>query len=97
MTPDMPTPRGFTYEPMLDGRRLARQARIVYAYIADGHWRTLYQIAGNTGFPEASISARLRDFRRIEGHTVERRRVPDHPGLWQYRLQTPCFQMTIQL
>ena len=93
----MPTPRGITYEPMLDGRRLARQAAIVYAFIADGNWRTLYQISENTGFPEASISARLRDFRRIEGHRVQRRRVPDHPGLWQYRMQTPCFQMTIQL
>ena len=97
MTPTMPTPRGQTYEPMLDGRRLARQAGIVYAYMVGAGWKTLSKIAKDTGFPEASISARLRDFRRIEGHQVQRRRVPDHPGLWQYRMQTPCFQMTIQL
>jgi hypothetical protein len=39
-----------------------------------------------TGFPEASISARLRDFRKEQfgKHVVERRRRSQ--GQWEYRL-----------
>lgn len=95
----MPTPRGITYEPMLDGRRLARQAGIVYAYMVSAGWKTLQQIAKDTGFPEASVSARLRDFRRIEGHKVLRERWHNDitSGVWVYAMQTPCFQQTILL
>jgi hypothetical protein len=51
-----------------------------------GGWWTLPQLAAATGYPEASISARIRDLRKPKfgGHTVERRHVSK--GLWEYRL-----------
>jgi hypothetical protein len=52
-----------------------------------GGFVTLAEIARELGFPEASVSARLRDLRkpRFGGHLVERRRVSG--GLFEYRLQ----------
>jgi hypothetical protein len=42
----------------------------------DPAWISLQSLATSTGDPEASVSARLRDFRkpRFGGHTVDRRR-----------------------
>ena len=56
--------------------------------MADGAWRTLAHIASVTGDPPASISARLRDFRkpRNGSHTVAARRVVGAPGVFVYRL-----------
>ncbi len=44
------------------------------------------QIEAATGYPQASISARLRDLRkpRNGGYTVERSHV--HRGVWAYRV-----------
>jgi len=55
----------------------------------DGEWRTLGEISEATGHPEASVSARLRDFRkpRFGGHTVNRRRGKWVGGSWwEYQL-----------
>jgi hypothetical protein len=54
--------------------RLARQQRAVFDVMKDGRLRTLHEISRLTGAPEASVSARLRDFRkqRYGGSTVER-------------------------
>jgi hypothetical protein len=73
----------------LDTARLNAQARRVYAAVADGHWHTLADVAARTSDPEASVSARLRDFRKTEfgGHTIERRRRPDGSGIWEYRMR----------
>ena len=74
--------------------RMGKQRREVFEVMLDGRWWSLHEIAATTGHPEASISARLRDFRRPKygGHTVERRRRhgPD-TGTWEYRLEVrPC-------
>lgn len=72
---------GETFDAKRDGARLNNQAADVYTLMKDGNWRSLRQISEATGHPEASISARLRDFRKI-GYTVERRFLSK--GLWQY-------------
>jgi DNA-binding IclR family transcriptional regulator len=56
--------------------QLARVQRLML----DNQWRTLDQIAAETGDPPASVSARLRDLRR-QGYVIERqadRRGGDH-------------------
>lgn len=65
---------GGTYVPGEDSARLNRQQRRVFDVIKDGKWWTLAEIAAMTGASEASVSARLRDFRkeRFGGSTVER-------------------------
>lgn len=77
---------GWTYDDGRDRIRLNAQHLRVYRAMGNGTWWTLRGVAGFTGDPEASISARLRDFRkpRFGGHTVERRHVEG--GLWEYRL-----------
>jgi hypothetical protein len=84
--PEPPKFDGDTYDAERDGRRLNRQLMAVWMVVRDERWRTLAQIADETGEPEASISARLRDFRKphIMGATVERRHVKQ--GLWEYRV-----------
>jgi hypothetical protein len=86
MTPDRD---GATFDRTLDAPRLNTQAQRVFDALADGAWRTLREIAAKTGDPEASISARLRDLRKLAfgGHKVDRRRRGDpKAGVWEYRL-----------
>jgi hypothetical protein len=93
-TPDLFTPAadaddhrdGATFEPEQDGARLAEQHQRVAAVMRGGLWRTLAEIAERTGYPEASVSARLRDFRkpRFGGYLVERRSLGG--GLFAYRI-----------
>jgi hypothetical protein len=77
---------GETFDAGRDGDRLDRQHAEVYALMHDGQWRTLSEISRTTGHPEASVSARLRDFRKPKhgSHVVERRYWVN--GLWCYRL-----------
>lgn len=89
---DIVRPAGETFDPELDGPRLARQLNRVKTLMLDGHWRTLRQIAYVVGGSEAGISARLRDLRKPKfgGYLVERRRSRDaaaDAGLWEYRVQ----------
>lgn len=76
---------GSTLEPQ-DHSRLAAQMARVRDFMAGGAWHTLAEIEAATGFPQASISARLRDLRkaRFGSHTVERRR--RGPGTFEYAL-----------
>ena len=76
---------GKTYEPS-DGPRLGTHLERVAAYMRDGQWRTLWEIARAAGCPPQSASARLRDLRkpRYGSHPVERRRVS--AGVFQYRV-----------
>jgi len=78
---------GDTYDPELDHVRLNAQTLRVWSALRSGRSLTLRQIADETGDPEASVSARLRDLRKPKfgGHTVERRRLGDS-GLFVYRL-----------
>ncbi len=77
---------GSTYEPQRDFARLNAQHHRVYRAIRGGEWWTLAEIETITGDPQASISARIRDFRKKEygHHHVLRRYVAN--GLWEYRL-----------
>lgn len=91
---------GSTFDSVFDADRLNKQSRVVYAAVEDGNWRTLAQIAALTGAPEASVSARLRDFRKEKfgGITVERRRVENVRGLHEYRVLTnqPTVDNTVE-
>jgi len=88
-TRDDPPFDGETYEAEHDHGRLTAQNLRVWQVMRDGRWRTLQEIAEQTGDPEASISARLRDLRkpRFGGHAVDRRsRGERSRGLFEYRL-----------
>lgn len=81
----MPTPGGVTFVQEIDGVRLNKQQQAVYTLMRDGRFRTLREIADLTGFPEASVSARLRDFRKAPlNRDVQRRRRTDAGGTWEY-------------
>ena len=77
---------GSTYNAPRDEARLTGQWLAVFDFMRHGKWHTLAEISTATGYPEASISARLRDFRkpRFGGHTVDREYVS--AGLYRYRL-----------
>lgn len=77
---------GRTYDPARDGKRLSDQLHAVFHLMCDQKWRTLEQISRETGGSEASVSARLRDLRKVRfgAHTVEREYIAG--GLWQYRV-----------
>jgi hypothetical protein len=79
---------GKTYEPEQDFTRLNTQLRAVRDLMRDGTWRSLNQIAVATGYPEASLSARLRDLRKLKFglHTVQRRRAGEGRGTFEYRV-----------
>ena len=80
---------GDTFSAALDGKRLSSQFARVFALMRDGRWRTLAGIANQCRpATEASVSARLRDFRKEKfgNHLVEHRRDETVEGLWWYRL-----------
>jgi hypothetical protein len=62
------------------------QVNDVWAAMSGGEWKSLRTLAAATGHPEASISARLRDFRkaRYGSHVVELK--PWRDRRFQYRL-----------
>lgn len=82
--------QGATYVPSLDRERLGEQLLRVIDLMADGKWRSLREIASITDDPEASISARLRDIRKLWGtDAMESRRRPSvdaRKGVWEYRV-----------
>lgn len=88
--PVVSTPvNGATYNPMLDGNRLESQLERVIAAVSDGEWHDLGSLVNQCGGTHASISARLRDLRKVKfgGHTVESKRFGDpKSGLWKYRV-----------
>ena len=90
MSEPMPTLfDGITINHERDNGRLQSQLRVVTAYVLSNSarpWWTLAELARATGYPEASISARLRDLRKPKfgGYTVEREYV--ERGLFRYRV-----------
>lgn len=76
---------GTTYASC-DYGRLNKQAAAVWRVMLDGRWRSLRSISALTGYGEASISARLRDFRKAKfgAHVVDRERLAS--GMFLYRL-----------
>jgi len=80
---------GETFDPAHDLKRLNKQATHIFQFMNDQRWHTLTDISRATRYPEASVSARLRDLRKIRfgASTVERRLAHnDDSGLWEYRL-----------
>lgn len=82
---------GVTYERAWDFDRLNGQAARVFHAMKDGEPRTLREIADITGDPEASISARLREFNMPEMSAAglsmkKRRRGDERRGLYEYWL-----------
>lgn len=77
---------GETFNRARDLYRLNDQALDVWTFMADGKPHLPREIEAGTGHEWASISARLRDFRKQKygGHTVER--VGLGNGLFSYRL-----------
>lgn len=76
---------GETFSAVFDEERLNRQERIVYSAFKRGGWYTLRELAEETGQPEASISARFRDFKNMRGLTTAKRRRGDPKlGIWEY-------------
>lgn len=79
--------QGQTYSPVFDEARLNRQAQLVYNAMKHGGWWTLRELAEETGQPEASISARIRDLANLHGLKKERRRRGEESrGLHEYRI-----------
>ena len=73
----------------LDVTGFGRQHMDVWTLMRDGTWRTLQEISIATGWPEASVSARLRDFRKREYENVNvlRRLRKGEARLYEYRVQ----------
>lgn len=70
-----------------DGARLTGQIGRIARLMADERWRTLSEIAEETGDPQSSVSAQLRHLRkpRFGGNTVERKHLGR--GLFAYRVR----------
>lgn len=83
---------GVTYAPERDRKRLRKQLQKTFDLMKDGVYRTPPEMEQALGYPWASISARLRDFRKPKFglHTVDRVYVGN--GLWAYAL-TPNAQI----
>lgn len=77
---------GDTYSQERDQARMTGQLLAVFDLMKDGNWRTLAEIKQVVSGSDASISARLRDFRkpRFGSHTVERRHL--HGGWYEYKV-----------
>ena len=77
---------GADYNHERDHVRLTGQINRVFECMKDGKWRTLTEISEATGDPHASVSTRLRDFRkpRFGSYEVEKEYIGN--GLYKYRL-----------
>ena len=78
---------GSNYNPELDHKRLTTEIGRIRALMIDGKFRTLGEIATSTGDKEASISAQLRNLRKLAhgGYVVDkRRRGQRESGLFEY-------------
>lgn len=76
-----------------DKPRLDSQRANVRELMLDGMFRTLKEIEEATGYPQASISARLRDLRkqRFGSYTVNRIHRGEGAGTWYYQVLEPGF------
>ena len=84
--------KGEGYDSKYDKKRLITQLQRVYHLMRDGRWRRLNRISAElqrtyqNRFPEASISADLRSFRKVKhGSSIVERQNEGH-GLFLYRL-----------
>ena len=77
---------GTTFDPFVDMDRLNDQMKRVYSVMKDSNWRTLAEIASATGDPEASVSARLRDFRKARFGSFQVNRRRKSKGTYEYQI-----------
>lgn len=82
-----PSRDGDTFVEERDGERLARQHRDVLRVMSDNMWRTLDELERETGHPQASISARLRDLRKPQHGSRAVSKTHMGRGVWIYRLE----------
>ena len=75
-----------------DYERIGKQRAAIFSLMSNGGRWTLSELERVTGYPQASISARLRDFRKPKfgGHIVRRERIADCGGTYEYRLEVRC-------
>ena len=78
---------GSTYDENRDGDRLKKQLDAVRSIMLRSGWVTLKDLALQVKAPESSVSARIRDLRKLQfgGYTIEREYVSK--GLWRYRIK----------
>lgn len=69
-----------------DAKRLSGQIKDIYDLMKDGQWRTLGAIEAATKHGQASISAQLRNLKKVQfgGHGLEKRHLGN--GLYEYKL-----------
>ena len=80
---------GATFEAPRDADRLGHQLGAVRDYLLRVDcWCSLVELERATGYPQASISARIRDLRKPKfgGFHVPRRRRAGCPGTFEYRI-----------
>ena len=82
--PAPPGPAGGVMVRPLDAERLSAQSRRVWDVLQDGKWRTLRELADAANAPEASVSARFREFRSEEFGSQPMEAEPI-PGSSQFR------------
>jgi len=85
---------GETYVSERDKKRLLQQIdRIRKFMVSPSGWKTLGEIEKNTGEPQASISAQLRNLRKKNfGAWVLEKRIRNGSNTWEYRLRCPGYQ-----
>ena len=82
---------GSDIDPKLDQKRLSGQLEKIFNLMKDGSYRTLRDISDILGYGESSISANLRNLRKVRFglHTIDKRRKGEASnGLWEYKLIT---------
>ena len=90
---------GPAYSAQIDGKRINKQHESIKSYMLGlsqfDIWKTLAEIEGDLGFPQASISAQLRHLRKeiFGGFSVDKRR---RGNAWEYKVSIPV-KMAIQL
>lgn len=83
---------GVDYDRSRDEKRLTTQLERVRLLMADGAWRTVERISSElrrdypgVRFPEVSISAQLRNLRKVN-YLIETRNISRGGLLYEYRL-----------
>ena len=81
---------GAVYDPMKDKKRLTKQIYLIRDIMIDGVFRTLNELHRITGAPEASISAQLRNLKKVRwgNYRLNKKRRLEQ-GLWEYQLLAP--------
>lgn len=92
-TPKVYNFKGSDYIKELDHDRLSKQIERIYDLMKDGNYRTLFHIKNilelryGTPFPESSISAQLRNLKKVRfgGYVLNKKRISG--GLWEYQIR----------